>query len=61
MSINEHRGRRAAAKVFDLLVISPEKLVDVGSGSRRLICCVPYTLKEKSPSMPSNPHPRVFH
>jgi hypothetical protein len=40
MLINEHRGRRAAAKVFDLLFISPEKLVDVGSGSRRLICCV---------------------
>jgi hypothetical protein len=29
MSINEHPGRRAAAKVFDLLFIRSEKLVDV--------------------------------
>ena len=47
MSINEHRGRRAAAKVFDLLFIRSEELVDVGSGSRRLICCIPYTLEEE--------------
>jgi hypothetical protein len=47
MSINEHRGRCAAAKVFDLLFIRSEELVDVGSGSRRLICRIPYTLEEE--------------
>jgi hypothetical protein len=48
MSINEHPGRRAAAKVFDLLFIRSEELVDVGSGSRRLICCIPYSLADCS-------------
>ena len=47
MSINEHRGRCAAAKVLDLLFVRSEELVDVAGGSRRLICCIPYTLEEE--------------
>lgn len=47
MSVNEHPGCRAAAKVFDLLFIRSEELVDVAGGSRRLICCVSYTLEEE--------------
>jgi hypothetical protein len=47
MSVNEHPGRRAAAKVLDLLFISSEELVDVAGGSSRLICCIPYTLEEE--------------
>lgn len=33
MSINEQRGRHAAAEVFALLSIRPEELVDVPGGS----------------------------
>jgi hypothetical protein len=47
MSINEDPGRRSAAKVFDLLFIRSEELVDVAGGSRHLICCIPYTLEEE--------------